>query len=213
MVTAGTATFDVEGTGTVAFDGAVLGRPETRIEVGIDLSGQSAVVFGDDGADYRFFVEFEGVSGPPLARPQRTTSEVIVVDGVEYESGDGEPFKESGQADPEEAGLFAQLVVRPDVLGRLPELAEGDVADLGLTDLAGVPVRHLRFALEPGTLAGPTGTDIAEVWIAGDGSVRRLRLSSSGPTDIEGVPDATLELRVDIVLEDLGQPLEITAPS
>ncbi|MDQ3739196.1 MAG: hypothetical protein M3337_08525, partial [Actinomycetota bacterium] len=213
MVGARTATFDVEGKGTVAFDGSVLGQPDTRLEVGIDLSGESAVVFDDDGADYQFFVEFEGVSGPVLARPQRTTSEVILVDGVEYESDNGEPFTESSPSDPEDAGLFAELVVRPDVLGRLPEMADGEIADLGLTELGGATVRHLRFDLEAGTLAAPTGTNVAEVWIADDGSVRRLRLSSSGPAEIEGVPDATLDLRVDIVLDELGQPLEIIAPS
>ena len=213
MVGAGTATFDVEGKGTVAFDGAVLGQPDTRLQVGIDLSGESAVVFGGDSADYRFFVEFEGVSGPPPARPQRTTSEVVVVDGVEYESDNGEPFTQTGPPDPDDAGLFTQLVVRPDVLGRLPELADGEVADLGLTELGGVTVRYLRFDLAAGSLGAPTGTSIAEVWLADDGSVRRLRLSSSGPAEIEDIPDATLDLRVDIVLDEIGQPLEITVPS
>ncbi len=99
------------------------------------------------------------------------------------------------------------------MLGRLPELADGEVADLGLTELGGVTVRYLRFDLAAGSLGAPTGTSIAEVWIADDGSVRRLRLSSSGPAEIEDIPDATLDLRVDIVLDEIGQPLEITVPS
>ncbi len=38
-------------------------------------------------------------------------------------------------------------------------------------------------------------------------------LSSSGPAEIEDISDATLDLRVDIVLDKIGQPLEITVPS
>ena len=212
MRRARTATFDINGTIDVSVSLSVL--PDRRYDVGVELTGTSDVVFGQgDQSDYSFSTEFVGVSGPLALRPPPTMSELVVVDGVVYESDDGEPFVERPQGEPDDRGLFAQLVVTPDVYARLPDLADGDIEDFGVSELRGVPVRRLRFDLVPGAIGSTESADTAEVWIGEDGLVRRLQLTSSGPTEIEGTVDATFDLEMDIVLDESGQPLEITAPS
>lgn len=214
MTSARTARLDVSGRGVVRFDGALVGEPGIA-EVVLDISGQGAVDFGDGdpaNAAYQLTTVIEGVSGPPLALPERTESDTIVVDGRQYDSEDGGPYSESDAGDPDDQGLFARAVLGADVLARLPELAVGDIEELGREHLDGVEVRHLRFNLKPDLLGETGSSNSAEVWIDDTGLVHRFRATSTGPFDLFG-SDGTITLTMDIDVEDFGEPVEISAPS
>ncbi|MEJ7719522.1 MAG: hypothetical protein WKF58_03365 [Ilumatobacteraceae bacterium] len=211
MLAARTARFEVSGEGTAHLEN-LLGRENVDVDIGIELTGEAAVNFADDGA-YRFSTEFVGVSGPEIFRPERTTNDVIVVDGVRYSSSDGGPYETSdvGEAD---GALFSAIVLRPDLLSRLGDIAEGEIEDLGVERLDGVDVRRLRFDLDVDELQLGTESATAEVWIDESGAVQRARfVTADDIPDLDEAEEATVELTIDIDLVETGAGLEITAPS
>ena len=211
MLAARTARFEVSGEGTAHLEN-LLGRENVDVDIGVELIGDAEVDFADDGA-YRFSTEFVGVSGPEIFRPERTTNDVIVVDGVRYSSSDGGPYETSdvGEVD---GALFSAIVLRPDLLSRLGDIAEGEIVDLGVERLDGVEVRRLRFDLDIDELQLDTGSATAEVWIDERGSVQRARfVTADDIPDLDEAEEATVELTIDIDLVETGAELEITAPS
>jgi hypothetical protein len=216
MTSARTAALDVSGTGVATFDGTLFGE-EGQAEVGLALSGDGAVDFGDGSANssaYRLTIGMTAVSGPELARPDDLEQTTIVVDGKEYTSEDGGPYsEEEASDDPADQGLFAQLAVNPDVLARLPELAAGEIEDLGVARLDDLAVRHLRFDLKPSVGDDVVQRQMAEVWIDATGVVHKLRLSFSGPLELDLIADGEMSLSIDIDLRGFGAPVEISAPS
>jgi len=217
MASARTALLDVSGTGLASFDGSAIGEDGT-VEVGVALSGEGAVDFGDGSprsSAYRLTIRGTAVSGPEAVRPDDFEQSTIVVDGTQYSSEDGGPYTEDpAGTTPDDQGLFARIALNPDILARLPDLAEGEIEDLGVEQLDGVDARHLRFDLEQSAEAGPDEEQVAEVWIDEDGTVRQLRLILTEPLELDLVDDdGELEVTVDIALRDFGTPVEITAPS
>jgi hypothetical protein len=216
MTSARTARLDVSGTGVARFDGALVGEEGTA-EVVLDLTGDGEVNFGDgtpDSSAYRIRIAMEAVSGPESARPDDTEWETIVVDGREYNRENDGPFTEEPPGDDnEEPGLFAAIAVEPDILARLPELAEGEIDDLGVEQLDGVNVRHLRFDVKPSPGDDPDDRYAAEVWIDETGLVHRMRVTVTGPLDLALIDDGEIEVMLDIDLDDFGAPVEISAPS
>lgn len=215
-VEARTANVEVSGTGAVSFDGGVIGRPGERPVVGIELEGEGAVRFPPAGSDAmpdtRLRIAFEGVSGPLIARPPRSVSESIVVDGRRFESTDDGAFAEVDDA--QAATVFGVLVLRPDLLGRLPEVADGDVEDLGVEMVDGDVMRHLRFPLERDLLGDEVSQPTVEVWVSSDDeTVHRFRIILDGPTEIDGVPDAEMSLDIVFDIVELGEPVDIQIPS
>jgi hypothetical protein len=216
MASARTATLDVSGTGVARFDGTLFGE-EGPAEVGLSLSGDGAVDFGDGSpgsSAYLLTIGMKAVSGPELARPDDLEQTTIVVDGRQYTSEDGGPYtEEDASADPADQGLFAQLAVDPDVLARLPELAAGPIDDLGVERLDDLAVRHLRFDLKP--LAGdePEPRQVTEVWIDEAGVVHKMRLTFTAPLELVLIDDGEMALTIDVDLRDFGAPVEISAPS
>jgi hypothetical protein len=216
MTSTRTATLDVSGTGVARFDGTLFGEDGTA-EVGLALRGDGAVDFGDGSpgsSAYRLTIGMKAVSGPEAARPNDFEQTTIVVDGKQYDSEDGGPFtEEDASRDPSNQGLFAQLAVDPDVLARLPELAAGEIEDLGVERLDDLDVRHLRFDLKPSDGDDPHMHQVAEVWIDGTGVVHKLRLTFSGPLELDFIDDGEMSISIDIDLRDFGAPVEISAPS
>jgi hypothetical protein len=216
MTSARTATLDVSGTGVATFDGTLFGE-EGPAEVGLSLSGDGAVDFGDGSpgsSAYRLTIGMKAVSGPELARPEDLEQTTIVVDGKQYASEDGGPYtEEDASADPADQGLFAQLAVNPDVLARLPELSAGPIEDLGVERLDDLAVRHLRFDLQPIAGDDPEQRQVAEVWIDEAGVVHKLRLSFTAPLELVLIDDGEMALTIDVDLRDFGAPVEISAPS
>jgi hypothetical protein len=216
MTSARTAALDVSGTGVATFDGTLFGE-DGPAEVGLALDGDGAVDFGDGSpgsSAYRLTIGMTSVSGPEAARPDELEQTTIVVDGKQYTSEDGGPYtEEEASAEPADQGLFAQLAVSPDVLARLPELAAGDIEDLGVERLDDLAVRHLRFDLKPRAGDDPEQGQVAEVWIDDTGVVHKMRLSFSSPLELVLIDDGEMALTIDIDLRDFGAPVEISAPS
>jgi hypothetical protein len=216
MASARTAALDVSGAGVATFDGTLFGE-DGPAEVGLALDGDGAVDFGDGSpgsSAYRLTIGMTSVSGPEAARPDDLEQTTIVVDGKQYTSEDGGPYtEEDASAEPADQGLFAQLAVNPDVLARLPELAAGDIEDLGVEQLDDLAVRHLRFDLKPRAGDDPEQGQVAEVWIDDTGVVRKMRLSFSSPLELVLIDDGEMALTIDIDLRDFGAPVEISAPS
>jgi hypothetical protein len=206
----------VSGTGVATFDGTLFGE-DGPAEVGLALDGDGAVDFGDGSpgsSAYRLTIGMTSVSGPEAARPDDLEQTTIVVDGKQYTSEDGGPYtEEEASAEPADQGLFAQLAVNPDVLARLPELAAGDIEDLGVERLDDLAVRHLRFDLKPRAGDDPEQGQVAEVWIDDTGVVHKMRLSFSSPLELVLIDDGEMALTIDIDLRDFGAPVEISAPS
>jgi hypothetical protein len=216
MTSARTAALDVSGTGVATFDGTLFGE-DGPAEVGLVLDGDGAVDFGDGSpgsSAYRLTIGMTSVSGPEAARPDDLEQTTIVVDGKQYTSEDGGPYtEEDASADRADQGLFAQLAVNPDVLARLPQLAAGDIEDLGVERLDDLAVRHLRFDLKPSAGDDPGQGQVAEVWIDATGVVHKMRLSFSSPLELVLIDDGEMALTIDIDLRDFGAPVEISAPS
>ncbi|MEO7556133.1 MAG: hypothetical protein ABIV94_05960 [Acidimicrobiales bacterium] len=214
-VAKGTAVLDVSGRLQVSFDGAAVRAPGTRPEVSVELGGEGAVRFSTSGepADYRFTIRSTTITGPLLARPGPIEESVIDVGGVRYESSSGGPFSTKEPTD--NVAPFEQVLVRPDLLARLPDLATGPTEDLGTEQLGTTTVRHLRFLFDPGVLSlgydGP-GT-FGDVLIGVDDDVvRQFEVSSEGDETDSGIPDAHWTTRFTFTLHDLGQPVVIDPP-
>ena len=212
-----TGRLDIDGTGTISFDGSVLGDPGTRPEVGIDITGDGAFRFvptaSADRADSRVRVDFVGVSGPEVARPGLSVSETVIVDGRRFESDDGITYRENDETRP--PGALGSLVFVPDVLGRLDELADGDVTDLGVVEIDGVELRRLRFTASD-ALFSSIGAPPAEITIlvsSVDGAIRRFRLVVDGPLADASIPSAEIRLDVTFDVVDVGSDVDIEMPN
>lgn len=215
-VDARTARLDIGGEGSISFDGAAMGRDGERVRVGIELTGDGALRFAatgeQDATDFRVRTSFVGVSGPEIAQPDRSVSETIRVDGRTYTSTDGIDFEESD--DDDDPGALGQLVLEPDVLGRLDTLADGEVRDLGIAEIGGVQHRHVAFTASEDLFDDRTNPPAeVEVWVsADDATVTRFVLRLDGPLEDPGLPDADLQLEFRLDLVDIGAAVDIVAP-
>jgi len=201
---AGSATLRITGNATVLLDQPPAGTSVTRLD--LRLSGDGAVRFGE-AVQTRLVLDLD--TALPGVGEQRQVTERLVTGGRSY--GRWPDGAWVARTDP--PGPLGTALLDPAVPQRVLGSAEGPIEDLGVATVDGVEMRHLRFALAPGTVADSGGelAQRADVWIGiDDGLLHRYRIRAAGHATQPLAGQWTVTL--DVTLTDLGAPVRIDTP-
>jgi hypothetical protein len=183
------------------------GSARVSMELEMEFQGQAMkstatgeVSFDDDRSYLRMEVESAYGAGD---------MEMIAIGNTKYQRGAGEDVWWKTEVDrPAGAAPFGSS---PDqFFSQLEEVS--DVTTVGEEVIDGVAVTHLRAVVDPSALpehaADHVEIDPIEVWVDGDGLLRRLTTSNS----FDGGPGGTGSMTMTITFSDYGAPVDIEAP-
>lgn len=154
-------------------------------------------------------------STPPVPGAASAPFEIIVADGSSYTlQPDGTWVRAPGPVGP-----FGVLSLDAAALLDMLKVPRTGLSDLGVEQLDGVRVRHVRYDIaDVGLAPRPLGSRVTytvEGWIGVDDNLlRKLTLRSSGrPAPREDAATAEWQTEMTVRLFDFGAPLSIEAPS